>query len=71
MGSVNINKESLKALSDFMHSDDKDNVLDNIDSIIEGIVRTGMAREYFDENEIAVLFDLKDLVKSLQFPDFK
>jgi hypothetical protein len=62
---IALNTETLKGLDDFLCIDSKENMLDTIDDIIESAVRFGLISEYGMGAQIGLLFDIKNLIKTL------
>lgn len=67
MKNVAINNEFLEAIKLFTSIDEKPNILQSIDTIIEINVRSGFAEEYQLGAELGILYDLKRLVETLPF----
>lgn len=62
-----INEETLQGIHDFIFCDDKDNMLEHIDRIIEIAVKSKMAEEFQISEELGLLYDVKRLINVLPF----
>ena len=64
---ITINETVLQGLHDFMFCDEKKNIINKIDRIIEISVRSGTVKEYELEEEMGLLYDVKRLIDVLPF----